>query len=306
MPNTFEPRRPNTLTSSTRTAPPELVDPAFLLKAIGLLFVVALILAYATLVTIYSVTQWQLVLHPSRVLGKNPEQIGLSYNEVYFGTDNSGEPQLNGWWMPSETPAAPTALLLHGGSGTMSDALPAAMALHNANLNVLLFDYRGFGKSGGKHPSQAAMQEDAEAGLNYILAADHASPGGLVVYGIGLGAPLAVRLAAQHPGITAIVLEEPDGDTRERATQQVRSHVVPVGLLFHEDFSLAAPLSQLATPKLLIAHSTGSEPALFQQAAAPKMTVEMHASDMAALDQALARFFDSYLPHQPQTLLPAP
>lgn len=277
------------------TSQPELVDPAFLLKGLGATFGAALLLAYLTICIVYTRGQWQLVLHPSRTLTATPAADGLPFTEVHFGVDASGQPQLDGWWIPAADPAQPTALILHDGRGTMSDALPAAAALHSARFNVLLFDYRGFGRSGGDHPTQARMQQDADSALKYLLSAHNSVPGTIVVYGIGLGASTATALTQAHQGIDALILEDPDGDLGPRASADPRSHLVPASLLFHQDFPLAAPLRSLTTPKLLIAHTGGNTPQLFQQAATPKLTVELPNTDPSALEQAITRLRDSYL-----------
>ena len=278
-----------------QSAQPELVDPAFILKGLGGAFLVAILLAYVAVCIVYVRGQWQLALAPSHTLTTTPAAEGLAFTEVHFGIDSSSKPQLDGWWIPATDPAEPTALILHDGKGTMSDALPAALALHNTRFNVLLFDYRGFGRSAGDHPTQQRMQQDADAALSYINSAHSSDHGGLVVYGIGLGSSTAVALAQAHLGISAIILQDPDGDLRSRAEADQRSHLVPASLLFHQDFPLAAPLQTLTTPKLLIAHTGGNTPPLFQQAAAPKLTIELPNASPADLEQAITRFRTSYL-----------
>lgn len=288
----------------------ELVELRWILKALAAVIALALVCGYITLCVVYSRTQWQLVLHPSREVAKTPASLGLAFTEVHFGVDSSGQPQLDGWWIPGDLPpsdlAATTVLMLHNGDGSMSDALPQAQALHNARLNVLLFDYRGYGHSGGNHPTEATMESDADAALTYLTATRGIAPGSIVVYGSGVGSSLAVRLCAEHPQIAALVLDQPDGDLRDRALADSRSGFIPARLLFTQEFPLAAPLRTLTTPKLLISYTGGQAPPELQHAADPKMTVELPASDPTALQQALRRFLGIYVPHPPQSLTPNP
>jgi pimeloyl-ACP methyl ester carboxylesterase len=305
MPKPPKPRRVQTRFDPNRgpASPPpemiELVDPTWLLKALGGTIGVGLLCAYITLCIIFAKTEWQLVLHPSRTVSADPSSLGLAFTEVHFGPADT---QLEGWWIPSGIPSGPTALLLHGGDGSMADALPQARLLHEEGFQVLLFDYRGFGRSGGAHPTQALMQADAESALSYIIATQHASPGGLLVYGIGLGGSIAAQLCGQHSEIAALVLDAPDGDLRQRAAADVRSHIVPVSLLFHETFPLAKPLATLYTPKLLITHNTGPAPAALQQAHTPRITVELPPG--ASIRPSLARFVDAIFPRDPLDLTP--
>jgi pimeloyl-ACP methyl ester carboxylesterase len=274
----------------------DLVDPSWILKALGTVFAVALACAYATLCVIFSHSQWQLVLHPSRSVPATPFTFGLNSTEVHFGADATGQPQLDGWWIPSASPSTLTALILHSGDGSSSDALPAARTLHDANLNVLLFDYRGYGHSGSHHPTQSLMQADAGSALSYLTGTRHLPLDSIILYGTGVGGSLAVNLCSNHQSIPALILDTPDGDFESRARADTRSSLVPVWLLFDQKFPLADPLHTLSTPKLLISHTDGPPPLIFQRAADPKTTLELHNNDAATLIQNLTRFLDTYAP----------
>jgi pimeloyl-ACP methyl ester carboxylesterase len=297
--------------SSPRPAPspssPEVVDPVWVAKALGITVVVAAVCGYITLCGLFYLGQWQLALSPSRSVTHTPSDIHLAFNEVHFGTDASGQPQLHGWWIPADLPSDPTVLMLHAGNGSISDALPQARALHDARLNVLLFDYRGFGQSKGQHPTQALMQQDSEAAFSYLTTMRQIAPASIIVYGEGVGASLAAKLCGEHREISAIILNNPDGDLTSRARSDSRARMAPVGLLFHEDFPLAAPLHTLATAKLLIIHADSKvQTANLQQAAYPKMTVVRPGGNGdEALHESLRRFLDEYVAHSPQLLKPA-
>lgn len=300
----FPPRSINQPPNSQYSGEFELVDPSFILKSLGGIFAVALILAYITLCVVFARSQWQLVLHPTRELAKQPDSLGLNFVEVHFGVDAAGQPQLDGWWIPSDNPSDPTVLMLHDLNGSMSDALPLARTLHDASLNVLVFDYRGFGHSSGQHPEQASMQADAETAYKYLSATRDIPQGSIAVLGDRGAAALAVALCSQHPQIPALILRDADGDFEARAAQDVRSHFVPVRLLFHEDFALSAPLRTLTTPKLLISTDSGSVRANIRDAADPKMTVEVPKGDAEGTESAISRFVGSYVAKTPEKLTP--
>lgn len=289
---------------------PQVVDPRWLLKALATVFAVALLFSWGTLCLLWYQGQWQLVLHPSRTVTNSPNQAQLAYTDVHFFDDRTGQAQLNGWVMPSVAttaahtemlrapdPHSPTVLFLHGADGDMSNSLPRALTLHNAHLNVFLFDYRGYGSSTGQHPTQATMQQDAEAALTYLTGLQGVKPSSVIVYGEGLGASLAVNLAARHQDIPAIILESPDGDLTGRVLRDAHSWLIPVHLLFHEDFPLAAPLHTLSTAKLLITYRT-TAPAALANAADPKITVELPSPGDPKFLPAVERFVDEYV-HAP-------
>ncbi len=80
MPPAKQQRRPPRKTDE----PPDVVDPAWLLKALGITVVAAVICAYASLCLLYYQGGWQLLLHPSHEVGTTPANAGLGYSDVRF------------------------------------------------------------------------------------------------------------------------------------------------------------------------------------------------------------------------------
>ncbi len=297
---------PRPTRSTQQAAPPETVDPRWILKAIAAVFAVGLLCSYITLCAFFYIGQWEFVLHPSRVVSQTPASQQLAFEAVRFGNDLSGKPQLAGWWMPSDATADPTVLLLHGEKGSMSDALPAAKALHDARLNVLLFDYRGYGQSGSLHPSQAMMEGDAKQALNYLTGTRKIPVSSIVLFGQGLGASLATQLCSNQPQVPGLILVSADGDTATRVEADQRSRIVPVEMLFHEPFPLADPLHILKTPKLLISFTGAAAPEYAQRASDPKITAELaRGANVSDITPVVRRFLDTYLSSPPPTLLPS-
>lgn len=292
--------------SIDRSPGPEIVDPRWLLRAALAVVALAATCGFITVCIAFYKTQWQIVLHPSRVLARTPAALSLPFEEVRFSPGADGQPQLQGWWIPSENPQDPAAILLHGGDGNMADALSLAASLHRAQLNVLVFDYRGFGQSAGDHPVQSTMQQDASAALSYVHEGRHIPLDAILPVGEGLGASLAVHLASAHSELPALILSSPRGDMAEEAKLATRSHLVPFALLFHERFPLADALHTLATPKLILSQSHGSPSELAMRAADPKMTVEGLEGDSAALQTSLRRFLGVYVARPPRELFPSP
>ena len=103
--------------------------------------------------------------------------------------------------------SANTVLVMHDGTGSLSDTVPHLQALHSLGMNVFAFDYRGFGQSAEVHPSEARTHEDAEAAWRYLTDTRHLPPTTIVLDGVGLGATIAVEIARRHPQAPALVLE---------------------------------------------------------------------------------------------------
>jgi hypothetical protein len=301
--------------------PPEVVDPVWLLKAIALTLVAALICAWLTACWLVYQGEWQLVLHPARTVDRTPANAGLAFDEIHFGASETGQPLLTGWWVPALGAPAPgtqpslqpipkyaayTILYLHDGAGSLSNTVPMLATLHRAGLNVFAFDYRGFGASDAStHPSEARMAQDAAGALDYLASTRHIPTPNIIPYGVGLGAVLAANLAHDHPELPAVILDNPDPDPASTAASAHPSRVLPVRLLFGNGFDIATPLATLATPKLLIAggpnspnpvHNMGQLQSLFQRAASPSFAVTLPpAAYEAGYRAALDRFLDQYL-----------
>ena len=245
---------------AAHSTPPVVVDPRWLLKALALCVAAGLVFAYISLCVLFKYTQWQLVLHPTHTAAHSAQEFGLQATEERFGIDATGQPQLRGWTVTAAQPSDPWIIMLPDGDGDAADLWPRVRTFHDAGLHVLLFDYRGAGASNGRHPDQDTMIEDTNWALDYLKGRPGFGPGQVLVYGKGIGASLAVKAALDHAGVTAVILESPRGDLTDAAKREARSHVVPVSLLFHDDFALAHPLSQLGKPKMIVTYGTSVSP----------------------------------------------
>jgi pimeloyl-ACP methyl ester carboxylesterase len=276
---------------------PDVVSPIWLIKAIALTIVAALLCGYLTLCLLFYQGQWQLVLHPTRTSASPTSIAGIPFELIRFSPDESATPQLTGWWIPS----APggryptiTILFLPDGNGSLTASIPILASLHNLGLNVFAFDYRGYGQSAAAHPSQQTMTHDLDSAWQYLTTSRALSAQHIVPYGSGVGTSLATRLAANHNTIPALILDTPRADLLDVAIRDPRATLLPVRLLFHERFPLAEPLSTLRTPKLLLSRTTSPDQT-FLHASDPKFTVELASPSAVLYNQSLTRFLDQYV-----------
>lgn len=96
-------------------------------------------------------TMWcctALALHPSRIYTQVPENLQLNYRQFFIRTPDSAK--LNAWYFPPDTNTSNkhiTVIVAGQDAGNMSSQLLLAEALQKAGLDVITFDYRGFGAS---------------------------------------------------------------------------------------------------------------------------------------------------------------
>ena len=275
----------------------EPVHPIWLIKAVALTIVAALLCGYLTLCLLFYQGQWQLVLHPTRTSASAASIAGIPYELIRFAPDESATPQLTGWWIPAAPGsryAAITILFLPDGNGSLVNSIPVLASLHNLGLNVFAFDYRGYGQSAATRPNQQSMIQDADSAWQYLTATRAISAQRILPYGTGVGTALATHLAANHNTIPALILDTPRADLLEVATRDPRAKLLPVRLLFHERFPLAEPLSTLRTPKFLVSRTTAPDQT-FLHASDPKYTVELASPSPILYNQSLTRFLDQYV-----------
>jgi pimeloyl-ACP methyl ester carboxylesterase len=285
------------------------VSPMWLVKAIAITVLAALLCGYLTFCLLFYQGQWQLVLHPTRSSAAPPSIAGTPYELIHFGPDESATPQLTGWWIPAATGARYahlTILFVPGSDGSLVDFIPTLASLHNAGLNIFAFDYRGYGQSASTRPNQQSMSHDVDSAWQYLTTARAIPPQQIIPYGTGVGASLAASLAADHGAIPAVVLDAPRTDLLEVAQRDPRSRLVPLGLLFHERFPLAKLLTTLKTPKLLLSRNPSPDQS-FLSASDPKLTVELPTPSETLYTQIIERFLDQYLSPAPAPqLVPSP
>ncbi len=139
---------------------------------------------------------------PLRDIEATPEDIHLDYQDVMLTASDGVE--ISAWFVPSASPAA-TVLFCHGNGGNISHRLEKIRILHSLNVNILLFDYRGYGRSKGS-PTEDGLYLDAEAAYDYLVNDRRIPPDRIIGYGESLGGAVIVDLAARHP-LRGLILE---------------------------------------------------------------------------------------------------
>ena len=134
--------------------------------------------------------------------------------------------ELAGWTIHS-VHGAPAVVLVHGFKTSREEMLPWARFLHDAGYNVLLFDTRGCGKSGGSTVGLGAT-EPRDTSLAVELAREQFGTTKVAVLGISLGAGAAILAAAKDQTISAVIADSPWTD---QDLQLSRLSFLPLGSL---------------------------------------------------------------------------
>ncbi len=131
----------------------------------------------------------------------NPQGIG--YEDALFQADDGTH--LHGWYLPHPQPQA-VVLFAHGNAGNVTSHLSVARELYEQHgVSILLFDYRGYGRSEGT-PDEAGLLQDARAARSWLARRAGVDEREIVLVGQSLGGAVAVDLAAGDgaPGLVLI------------------------------------------------------------------------------------------------------
>ena len=191
--------------------------------------------------------QARLVYLPSGESWNNPETVGLAYEDVYL--DSADQATLHAWYVPAAG-ADVTVLFCHGNGGNISHRLETLKLLHELRVNVLIFDYAGYGKSTGS-PSEAQTYQDALAAWAYLTEQRQQDADGIVVFGRSLGAGIASWLAIEvEPA--GLVIESAFTSVPDMAAKLYP--ILPVRWLAKIKYDNRSRISNLSVP-LLVMHS---------------------------------------------------
>lgn len=114
------------------------------------------------------------------------------------------------------TPGEPTLLFFHGSKYNIYTFQDFILPYAKRGYGIFLFDYRGYGKSGGT-PSQKNMYEDAQTALFALMLKKHILPKDIVLWGFALGSSPALHIAAVYNKLPfkAVILQSPFPNTAD-------------------------------------------------------------------------------------------
>lgn len=265
----------------------------------GLWILTVLLVAYGLILLLMYVIQSRLIYYPASQLPYTPADISLEYEDIFFTTEDSV--QLNGWFVPHDD-ARGTILFQHGNAGNISGRLATILLIHKLRLNVLIYDYRGYGKSEG-NPTEEGTYRDARAAWNYLTKERAIQPGQIILMGRSLGGAVAAWLATKvQPG--GVILESTFTSAADLGAELYP--LFPVRWIIHFNYTTINSLKKIDVP-LLIVHSKEDDlvpfshgKKLFEAANEPKIFLEIqgnHGNGFLETGeryvQALDRFIDT-------------
>ncbi len=217
--------------------------------------------------------QRRLMYFPTQHLGDLPPSV----EEVAYST--ADQLNMKAWFLATESQPVGTVIVFNGNAGNRADRWPLGEALRTSGFSVLLVDYRGYGANPGS-PSQAGLDSDALAALEYVRSRPDVDADRIVYFGESLGSGVAIRLAVTDPP-AALVLRSPFTSMADVAAV----HYSIMSFLLRDRYPSLEKIPEVDAPVMVVAGSTDSivpveqSRTLFEAALQPGRYLELQGAD---------------------------
>ena len=186
-----------------------------------------------------------LLFYPTPSHGDGDRQPqGLDVENAHF--QSADGTKLHGWYLRHPNPRA-VVLFCHGNAGNIEHRAGLLKVLQQrVGVSVMIFDYRGYGRSEGT-PTEAGVMADARAARKWLAQLEGIAEDRIVLMGRSIGGAVAVDLAAGD-GARGLVLESTFSSVPDVAAKLYP--LLPVRLLMRSEFDSAAKIGKYRGPLL--------------------------------------------------------
>ncbi len=198
------------------------------------------------------VLKWQsrLIFVPSQKIEITPKELDVPYDEVWLPVNETD--RLHGWWIPSPVPRIGVVLYFHGNANNISSHINEARMFRQLGFDVLLVDYRGYGRSVGQFPNEERVYQDAQIAWDYLTQQKSVEPQDIFIYGHSLGGAIAIELAVNNPQVAALIIEGSFTSIRQMGEYRTFFSIFPLDLIVHQHFDSLSKIKHLQMPLLFI------------------------------------------------------
>ncbi len=269
-------------------------------RIVRALFVISI--AYGLLVAVMALFENAFIFFPSVYPQGNWKPAGIAFEDAWFDAPDGS--QLHGWYVPADDSRA-VVLFAHGNAGNLSDRADTLDVLANElGASVLIFDYRGYGRSAGS-PSTEGILADARAARKWLAQRADISESQIVLMGESIGGAVVADLAAKD-GARGLILE----NTFTSLADVGAYHYpwLPVKLVMRGDLDTVAKIGEYHGPLLQLHGASDSivplelGRRLFDAANEPKRLAVIAGGDHNDLRSGTAyREIDRFLAELPPT-----
>lgn len=193
--------------------------------------------------------QDRLIFFPQKLPVDHTFYFDGDFEEKFFQVDD--KIMIHALHFFSKSPKG-VILYFHGNAGSLEDWGEVADDFVKMGYDVLISDFRGFGKSTGEI-NESGFYQDAQLLYDFLLEKYAAAE--IIIYGRSLGSGVAVDLASKNKG-KKLILETPFANFADLA--QSRFKIFPVKALLKFDFPNKDKIKKIECP-IHIFHGTNDQ-----------------------------------------------
>jgi len=231
----------------------------------------SVVIGYIAWCAILFFAQDRMLFHPEMAAraSDEPADARTVVTRINAGTDHVCE----SWFIPapgvSEVHPGPVVVFAHGNAELIDGQAPMIRGYHALGVSVLLPEYRGYGRCGGR-PGEAGIVEDVVNFYDELIKSPLVDRKRIVIHGRSLGGGVAAQLAARRPA-KALILESTFTSVAVmsyrygapsfivtnpfRTDRVIGSFDFPI-LIFHGLIDSIVPIQQARTLRGLAKHAT--------------------------------------------------
>ncbi len=241
-----------------------------------LLWLVIITVSVFAVISVYLYfNQKNMVFFPVRELAFTPDQLNLTFEDLVLnGSDGAA---IHGWYFPSDSSNGKVFLFCHGNAGNISHRLETIEFLMDRQAAVLIFDYRGYGRSTGE-PTEEGIYSDARLCYDWLLNEKDYRPDDVLIFGRSLGGAVAIDLASKA-SCGGLIVESSFTSVAHMARRIFP--ILPTSLLLRYNFDSLDKVAKVGCP-VLITHSPHDDmipydmgEKLYESAVEPKQFVKL-------------------------------
>ena len=155
--------------------------------------------------------------------------------------------KIHAWFAPAESAKA-TLVISHGNAGNISHRYLLLRSLQRHGFNVLMYDYRGYGRSEGT-PSEDGIYKDGRAAFDFATTLPEVKPESMFLWGTSLGGAVAIDVAT-HRQVAGLILESTFTSAKDVA--RVAYPFLPVQFFLHTKLNSVEKIKTLTIPILVV------------------------------------------------------
>ena len=182
------------------------------------------------------------IFYPEKTIASVPQ---LNYEDVSFAAIDGAK--LHGWFIPFAK-SERVFVISHGNAGNIGDRAEMGEYINREfQASVLMYDYRGYGRSEGS-PSEEGLYSDLRGALSYVRSRGYA-PDAIYLIGQSLGTAVTVEVAGHEP-VAGIILEAPFPSVRALARSYTFS--IPLDYFLSARFDSASKIGFIKVPIVVV------------------------------------------------------